>query len=204
MLAGVFGTGLIVALIVLDWIQFTSLSTSRYGCRIAKGEECLPLSRESVLARFNEQGVLRLRQGIARCFRDEGEILLRPQYHFLSSRFRTAWPLKASIQLHPAEAGTRLVYTKRMPWSSALLTLAWFLVVGVGTVTFMLSFLFTGGWESLSGLLMGLGVAGLGALVLLFGVIVVSLAYRLEDQRLRQAYQELRGLLSPDVSDAGR
>jgi len=37
-----------------------------------------------------------------------------------------------------------------------------------------------------------------GGLVLVFGLVTVALAYRLEDQRLMQAYQELRGVLAGD------
>jgi hypothetical protein len=39
-------------------------------------------------------------------------------------------------------------------------------------------------------------VAGVGVLVLLFGLVVVSLDYRLEDQRLTQACEELQAALS--------
>jgi hypothetical protein len=203
MLAGLFGTALLIGLVVLDWIQFTSLSAgaSRYGCRVARIEDRLPgTPPAAALARFNDQGVLMLPHGIARCFMSSAEILLRPQYRFLSQRFRTAWPLKASIELQSDDQDTRLICRKLIPWSSALVTLLWFLVVGAGTIVFVLSFVFTGGIGSLGGMLMGLGIAGLGLLVLLFGLVVVSLAYRLEDQRLTQAYQELRAALSLGVT----
>ena len=49
-----------------------------------------------------------------------------------------------------------------------------------------------GGFNSASGWFLALGIAGLGTLVLLFGLILISLAYRLEDSRLMQVYQELQ------------
>jgi hypothetical protein len=62
-------------------------------------------------------------------------------------------------------------------------------------MAFFVSFLVSGGLESLRGILMGVGLTGLGVLVLLFGLIVVSLAYRLEDSRLKQTYEELKAVL---------
>jgi hypothetical protein len=197
MLSGLFGITLLIALVVLDWIQFTSLSAAaaEYGCRVSRMEDRLPRTPvATALARFDAFGVLALPHGIARCFEGRGEIVLHPQYR--SQRFRTAWPLKASIQLCSDEHDTRVIYSKLIPWSSAVITLAWFVLVGVGTVTFVVSFVITGGVSSFAGLLVGLGVAGLGLLVVLFGLVVVSLAYRLEDHRLTQAYQELRAALS--------
>jgi hypothetical protein len=199
MLAGIFGTTLLIALVVLDWIQFTSLNAAatRYGCRVARVEDRLPhMPLAAALARFDSQGLLTLPHGIARCVYGSREIVLRPQYRLLSQRFRTAWPLKASIELRSDNEDMRLICTKLMPWSSALITLLWFLVVGAGTITFVVSFVVTGGVASLGGVLTGLGVAALGLLVLLFGLVVVSLAYRLEDHRLTQAYHELRAALS--------
>jgi len=198
MLAGMFGTTLIVVLVVVDWIQFTTLSdrTTRYGCRIARQEELLPLRLAVALNRFDEQGLLALPNGVARCFRTTHEIILRPHYRLLSQRFRTAWPLKATIELQPIDEATRMIFTKRMPWSSAIITLLWFLLVAIGTVAFFLAFLVTGGLASLGGVLLALGVIGLGLLVLSFGLVIVAVAYRLEDARLRQAYDDLRGALN--------
>jgi hypothetical protein len=203
MLVGLIGTALLIALVVLDWVQFTSLSAaaSRYGCGVATVEDLLPQTAVSmVLSRFDEHGILTMTHGIARCVREQSHILLRPQYRLSSQRFRTAWPLKASIEVQPAAEATRLVCTKRMPWSSAVMTLLWFVLVAGGTIAYLGSFLLSGGLGSLGGALMGFGVAGLGLLVFLFGLIVVTLAYRLEDQRLTHAYQELRRILSSDSS----
>jgi hypothetical protein len=189
--------------VVLDWVQFTSVSAaaSRYGCGVARLEDVLPLTPITVvLSRFDDHGVLTMTYGIARCVREQRHILLRPQYRLLSQRFRTAWPLKASIEVQPAADATRLICTKRMPWSSAVITLLWFALVAGGTIAYLVSFLLTGGLGSLGGMAMGIGVAGLGLLVLLFGLVVVTLAYRLEDQRLTHAYQELRTVLSSGSS----
>ncbi len=208
LLAGLFGGLLLVALVLGDWIHFTSLTApaSRYGCPVARREDRLPLAVRAVAARFGPQDVLALPHGIARLFRTERRILLRPQYRLLALRFRTAWPIKGSIELVTDGEAARLVCAKRVPWSSAVITLAWFAVVAVGTVAFVVAYLLNGGLSSLLGMLMGLGIAGLGLLVLAFGLIVVSLAYRLEDHRFMQAYEELRAALTgePPAASAWR
>lgn len=197
-LAGLFGVAMILALVTGDWAHFTSLTApaSRYGCRIARTEDWLrrtPAAR--VMARFGELGVFHLPHGIARCFSDEGSILLRPQYRLFSVRFRTAWPMKVSIEVEQVGEDTRLLCVKRIPWSSAILTLMWFVLVAAGTAGFAVAFVVQGGLTTLGGILMGLGITGLGLLVLVFGLVTVTLAYRLEDGRLAQAYQELRQVL---------
>jgi len=206
LLAGLFGGLLFVALVLGDWIHFTSLASpsTRYGCGVARTEERLPVAPETLdLHRFDKNGMLHLPHGVARLFQDEWRILLRPQYHLFSIGFRTAWPLKATIELKPEGDTIRMRCVKRMPWSSAVLTLAWFVVVGVGTVGFIVVFLTNGGFASLSGALMGLGITGLGLLVLAFGLVIVALAYRLEDHRLSQAYLELRTALADRPSMLG-
>ena len=85
-----------------------------------------------------------------------------------------------------------LSLTKRVPWSSGVLTLIWLGLVTIGTVAFLIMFGIDGGFGSASGWFLGLGVAGLGGLVLLFGLIMVSMAYRLEDSRLMLVYRELQ------------
>jgi hypothetical protein len=197
--AGFFGAFLFVALVVTDWVHFTSLGVqaSRYGCRVARREDHLPYEVATRrLQRFDKDGVLQLSHGIARLFRDECRILLRPQYHLFARRFRTAWPLKATIDLKRDGDGTTVLFIKRMPWSSAVLTVMWFVIVAVGTLGFLVAFAVEGGFASLGGVLMGLGVTGLGLVVLVFGLIIVTLAYRLEDDRLTKAYQELRDVLA--------
>ena len=73
--------------------------------------------------------------------------------------------------------------------------MAWLGLVTIGTAAFLIMFGIDGGFSSAGGLLMALGVAGLGVLVLLFGLMMISLAYRLEDSRLMQVYQELQDVL---------
>ena len=116
--------------------------------------------------------------------------------------FRTAWPLKGLIYLMPDEQGVQAVCIKRIPWSSAILTLVWFLLVGLGTTAFMITYGTQGGFESLSGVLMGAGILGIGMLVLAFGVVTVMVSYRLESSRLAQVYDELKAVV--DDSTAAR
>lgn len=201
LLAGVVGIALALALVIGDWFHFTSLTAaaSRYGCGIARLHDQLPrTSFPLVIERFDRNGLLHLPHGVARFFLDQRRILLRPQYRLFSLRFRTAWPLNGSIDVIPDGDTTRLTCIKRVPWSSALLTLLWFAVVGVGTVWFVIAYLAEGGLTSLGGAVMGLGITGLGLLVLAFGVLTVVLAVRLEDHRLTQAYQELLAALTHD------
>jgi hypothetical protein len=194
LLAGVFAGLLFVALIVGDWFQFTSLTAPAidYGLTVARTRDrVLAGTIDELTARFGRDGVLRLPHGIARLFAEERRIVVRPQYQLFSLRFRTAWPLKGSIELRALDGTTELTCRKRMPWSSAFLTVVWFGVVALGTLAFIVTFLTSGGFGSLGGLLMGLGLTGLGVLVMGFGVLVVIMAYRLEDHRLTAVYQEL-------------
>jgi hypothetical protein len=198
LLAGLFAAILFLALLMGDWFHFTSLTVqaSSYGCQIAHAEDRLPSAPLAAsLERLAGAAVLRLPNGVARVLPDERSIVFRPQYGLRSRRFRTAWPMKGTIHLEPDGELTRLICAKRIPWSSAILTLLWFLLVGIGMIAFIIAFLANGGLASLGGLLMGLGILGLGLLVLAFGLITVALAYRLEDHRLTQVYQELRSLL---------
>lgn len=205
LLAGLFGSALFVALIVADWVRFTRLTAeaSRYGCGVATVEDRLSMvSPARVAERFGPNRALSLPHGVARLFPGERSILLRAPYRLLASGFRTAWAMKGSITLHQEGEGLRLLCIKRIPWSSALLTLLWFLVTGIGTGVFAIMFLVNDGFASLGSSLMGLGVISLGLLVLVFGLIIVSLAYHLENQRLMQAYEELRAALAADLPPA--
>jgi hypothetical protein len=109
--------------------------------------------------------------------------------------FRTAWPIKGSIQVTAAPAHLNFLCTKRIPWSSALLTLLWFLLVGFGTLGFLVTYAADGGLSSFTGVMMGLGTTALGLMVLAFGGLVVVLAYRLENGRLTMVYDELLSAL---------
>lgn len=195
LLAGIFGGILFVLLIIGDWYQFTSLRpfAAQYGFGIARRRDCLDnLTRQTLLRQFGKHDTIALPHGVARWFGAQEVISLRPSYQLFSMRFRTAWPLKGTITLHPTETGVGLHLTKRMPWSSGLLTLIWLGLVAIGTMIFLVTFAIDGGFNSASGWLLALGVGGLGALVLLFGLILISLAYRLEDFRLMQVYGELQ------------
>ena len=201
LLAGLFAGCLFVALVAGDWWRFSrsTAAASRYGCPVARAEETLPVQPERApSARFDPDGLLSLDHGNARLFPDERRILLRPHSSRFPSQFRTAWPLKGVIELDAASGDMHLRCVKLMPWSSALLTLLWFAIVGVGTLAFVVRFLTGDDAFSLGSLVLGLGVTAVGLLVLVFGLVTVSLAYRLEDQRLMQAYQELRAVLAGD------
>ena len=194
-LAGIFGGILFLLLIIGDWYQFTNLRpfSAQYGFGIARRRDRLDnLTRQSLLRPFGKHGTIALPHGVARWFGSQEVISVRPSYQLFSMRFRTAWPLKGTITLQSTEAGVEVHLTKRVPWSSGLLTMTWLGLVTIGTLAFLVTFGIDGGFGSASGWFLGLGVAGLGALVLLFGLILVSLAYRLEDSRLMQVYRELQ------------
>ena len=199
LLAELFAGCLCVAMVAADWWQFWRLTASagRYGCPVARAEDTLPVEPDRILpARFGPDGLLQLDHGIARVLPDERRILLRSQPSRFSSRFHTAWPLKGAIEWDREDGTLRLRCVKLMPWSSALLTLLWFAIVGVGTLAFIVKFLAGDDGLSLGSLLLVLGVTAVGLLVLVFGLVTASLAYRLEDQRLMEVYRELRAALT--------
>jgi hypothetical protein len=146
--------------------------------------------------------MLQLGHGIARLFPEEHHIVLRPQYHLFATRVRTVWPIKATIQLQRTANGTHVEGVKRIPWSSALLTLVWLTTVAVGTVGFLIVYLINEGFSSFGGVLLGVGVTALGVIVLVFGLVIIALAYRLENHRLTQTYEELRQVLAPPAPSA--
>ena len=123
LLAGLFAGFLFLGMIVADWVRFTRLTAgaSQYGCGVARGEDRLPLAHWTrLLDRFDRNGILKLPHGAAKLFHEERRILLRPQV----TRFRTAWPMNGSIVLVPDGEATRLSWVKRVPWSSAVLTVS--------------------------------------------------------------------------------
>lgn len=198
MLAGLFAGFLLLGLILGDWLYFVRLTpdAGRYGCGIARTVDRLSLQSLTRLeARVDGEGALTLPHGIARYYPTLRQIALRPQYHVFSKGFRTAWPLKGLIHLSADEHAVNAVCIKRIPWSSAIITLVWFLLVGVGTAAFMITYGVQGGFESLSGVLMGAGILGIGLLVLAFGAVTVILSYRLENCRLAQVYEELKAVV---------
>ncbi len=202
-LAGIFGFILLVLLIGVDWYQFTKLHplSAQYGCGIARCKSPTPqLNLSTIPQRFNEHGFLLLPHGAAHWVEDQQLITIRPYYHLFTMRFRTAWPLKGSIAVRASKDTLELHLTKRIPWSSAIITMLWLGIVVFGTVIFLILFGLDGGFQSAGGALMALGIGGLGILVFGFGLIMISLAYRLEDSRLMQVYQELQeALITKDV-----
>lgn len=200
MLAIVFGVVLVLLLIIGDWYQFTNLRPmcARYGCGIATRRERLAGARMSHIEKLvDQQGFLKLPHGIARVFFEEQFIVIRPYYQLFAMRFRTAWPLKGVISIKADGSGLQVTLVKRVPWSSAIVTGLWGGLVVVGTLVFVVSFALDGGFSSLGGVMLGVGVFCLGLLVLVFGLIMVSLAYRLEDSRLMQVFQEFQQAVTP-------
>lgn len=195
LLAGLFAGAMLLGLIVGDWLYFVRLTpdASRYGCGVARMADRFSLqSLNRLQARVGTDGALTLPHGIARYYPDLRQIALRPQYHLFSMGFRTAWPLKGLIHLTPDGQMVAAVCVKRIPWSSAIVTLIWFILVGLGTTAFMIAYGTEGGFDTLTGIMMGAGILGIGLLVLAFGVVTVTLSYRLENGRLAQVYDELK------------
>ena len=197
-LAGLFAGVLFIGLVLGDWLYFVRLTpdAGRYGCGIARSRDRFSMNSLSRLqAQVDTNGALTLPHGIARYYPDLQQIALRPQYHLFSISFRTAWPIKGLIHLKHDDQMVEALCIKRIPWSSAIVTLVWFLLVGVGTLGFMVTYGVQGGFNSLSGVLMGAGILGIGLLVLAFGIVTVIYSYRLENSRLAKVYEELRAVV---------
>lgn len=202
-LAGLFASALCIGLIVGDWFYFIRLTPDavRYGCRVAKRPDQWPdTALDTVQERFTANGLLMLPHGVAWFYPDSSQIAIRPQYRLFSRRFRTAWPVKGLIHLDPHDQALGTLCVKRIPWSSALITVLWFALVSIGSLTFVVQYALEGGFASLGGALVGLGILGLAGLVLAFGLVTLALSYRLEDTRLMTVYDELRDALARPVS----
>lgn len=198
MLAGFFAAVLFIGLIVGDWFYFIRLTPDaiRYGCSVARSQDrwmrsTLPTVRD----RFTADGILMLPHGVAWFYPDLSQIAIRPQYRLFSMSFRTAWPIKGLIHLSTGDQATGVLCVKRIPWSSALITFVWFLLVLMGSLTFVITYVMQGGFTSFSGVLMGAGITGIALLVLAFGLVTVVFSYRLENSRLTKVYDELREIL---------
>ena len=203
MLAGLFAGALLLGLVFGDWLYFVRLTpdAGRYGCGVGRMADRLsPHSLTRLKSLVATDGSLMLPHGIARYYPDLRQIAVRPQYHLFSLGFRTAWPLKGLIHLTLDEHAVHAVCIKRIPWSSAIITLIWLLLVGGGTTAFMIAYLTQGGFETLSGILMGAGILGIGLFVLAFGVLTVILSYRLENSRLVQVYEELKAVVEETIT----
>jgi hypothetical protein len=197
--AGIMALLLVLGLLVGDWFQFTTLQSwaCQYGCPLAHRKDALVSHAAHSFSRiFATAGTLPLPHGIARWVADREVIVIRPYYRLFSLRFRTAWPLKGTINVRADGDQLRLHLSKRIPWSSAILTMLWLLFVIGGTLAFIGLFTLDGGLSTAGGWFWLIGMTALGLLVLAGGVILLSLAYRLEDYRLMQVYQELLDELS--------
>ncbi len=204
-LAGAFAIVLFVGLIVGDWMYFARLSSDacRYGYGIGQvQDQYASLAVQKFVRHFDTNGFLSLPHGVARVFPSANRMVIRPTHRLFSMRFRTAWPLKGSIEWASEPDGLMLICTKRVPWSSSILTFLWFSLVGFGTLGFLLTYLIQGGFESLGGLLLGVGVTGVGLIVVAFGLLTVTVAYRIENTRLMQVYTELRAVVLDGTGSA--
>ena len=204
-LAGIIAILLFFALIIGDWYQFTTLKSwaCQYGCPLAQRKNTLGGQSVSLISPAFQTGALALPHGIARWVADRQVIVIRPYYQLFSLRFRTAWPLKGTIDVSSEGSQLLLHLSKRIPWSSAILTLLWLLFVIGGTLTFIVLFILDGGMSTVGGVFWVVGITALGLLVLAGGLILLSFAYRLEDSRLMQVYQELLDVLtSPPITNS--
>ena len=203
--AGIIAILLFFALIIGDWYQFTTLKSwaCQYGCPLAQRKNTLGGQSVSLISPAFQTGALALPHGIARWVADRQVIVIRPYYQLFSLRFRTAWPLKGTIDVSSDGSQLLLHLSKRIPWSSAILTLLWLLFVIGGTLTFIVLFILDGGISTVGGVFWVVGITALGLLVLAGGLILLSFAYRLEDSRLMQVYQELLDVLtSPPITNS--
>ena len=202
--AGIIAILLFFALIIGDWYQFTTLKSwaCQYGCPLAQRKNTLGGQSVSLISPAFQTGALALPHGIARWVADRQVIVIRPYYQLFSLRFRTAWPLKGTIDVSSEGSQLLLHLSKRIPWSSAILTLLWLLFVIGGTLTFVVLFILDGGISTVGGIFWVVGMTALGLLVLAGGLILLSFAYRLEDFRLTQVYQELLDVLTPPLRDS--
>ena len=197
--AGIIAIFLFLGLIIGDWFQFTTLKSwaCRYGCPLAHRKDALGSQPAySLSVAFQKAGTLPLPHGIARWVEDRQVIVIRPYYHLFSLRFRTAWPLKGTINVRSEADQLLLHLSKRIPWSSAIFTLLWLVFVIGGTLTFVVLFTLDGGLNTVGGFFWVVGITALGVLVLAGGMILLSFAYQLEDSRLMQVYQELLEVLA--------
>jgi hypothetical protein len=198
LLAGVFAGTLCFCLILGDWLYFMRLTpdASRYGCGIARMHDRLAHTTMKQLAgRFDAAGFLSLPHGTARLYQDLNQIVIRQKYRLFAIGFRTLWPLKGLIFLSPEGDSLTMLCRKLTPWSSALLTGLWFVLVAVGMAGALISLYVEGELAAFDGMVLAFGVVGLGLVFLLSGAITVVFAYRLENARLTTVYQELRDVL---------
>ena len=180
-LAGLFASALFIGLILGDWLYFIQLTpdAARYGCSVARTQDRWTSSTLATLRdRFTADGVLMLPHGVARFYPELSQIAIRPQYALFATGFRTAWPIKGLIYLSTDNQAMGALCIKRIPWSSALITLVWFALVSIGSVVFVVTYVGDGGFDSLQGVLLGVGLAAGAAIVLGAGLLTVLMSYR--------------------------
>jgi TM2 domain-containing membrane protein YozV len=195
--AYLLGTVIVLALVAADWIAFRRRNQAAlgYGLAVSRQREILRLPRE----RFTERGEVELPRGVARLYPDRNAVVLLPDWKKFGLRFRSAWPLNGVVYFTGLNAATPVTLVKRTPWSSALLTALWFLVVVIGLLAYLVSYARAGGFSSAGGAFLGVALSGVGLLVLLFGAVVVVAAYRLENKRLMEVYEEFRVALTDSI-----
>ncbi|HXT65490.1 MAG TPA: hypothetical protein VN657_01785 [Nitrospiraceae bacterium] len=196
--AGLFAGALCLGLILGDWLYFMRLTpdASRYGCGISRSHDRFThTTLKQLTERFDAAGFLMLPHGTARLYQDLNQIVIRQKYRLFAMGFRTLWPLKGLIFLSPEGDALSVLCRKLTPWSSALLTGFWFILVTVGTVGALISLFVEGELAAVGGMVLALGILGLGLVFVLSGAITVMFAYRLENARLMLLYQELREVL---------
>jgi hypothetical protein len=196
--AGLFAGTLCLGLILGDWLYFMRLTpdASRYGCGISRSHDRFThTTLKQLTERFDAAGFLMLPHGTARLYQDLNQIVIRQKYRLFAMGFRTLWPLKGLIFLSPEGDALSVLCRKLTPWSSALLTGFWFILVTVGTVGALISLFVEGELAAVGGMVLALGILGLGLVFVLSGAITVMFAYRLENARLMLLYQELREVL---------
>ena len=191
--AFLLGAVIVLGLIVADWRAFGRMSPTavRYGVAVERRQETLSIKR----ALFDADGLLQLPRGRARLFPEQQAILLQPDLKRFGIALRTAWPLNGSVRYASLEQEAPATLTKRLPWSSAIVTALWFLTVTGGTLAYVASYAAAGGLSSAGGAFLAVALSGLGLLVCLFGLLVVVAAYRLENKRLMALYEELKAAL---------
>jgi hypothetical protein len=198
LLPGIFAIVMVLALVIGDWFQFTTLKpwACRYGCTLARRKDSLPKPKDSFPRLFKTNSTISLPHGVARWVAEHQAIVIRPYYNMFSLRFRTAWPIKGTLDYHFQDDQLELHLSKRIPWSSAIMTSLWLLFVIGGTVGFIVMYAMDGGFGTIGGIFWAVGMIALGLLVLAGGVILLAFSYRLENSRLMQVYEELRGALA--------
>lgn len=204
-LAGVFAGLLFLGLILGDWLYFVRLTpdASRYGCGVARTQDRFTHTTMKQLAdRFDADGLLTLPHGTARLFPDLNQIVIRQKHRLFAIGFRTLWPLKGLITLSPDGDAIAVLCRKLTPWSSALFTGIWFILVLVGTVGAVIALFLEGELASAGGAVLAFGIIALGLVFLLSGAITVVFAYRLENARLTTVYQELREMIEGPARQA--